>query len=77
MREPSIMEIAANKVANRRSFLGTAVCVPAVAAAVTAGLTRRAEPVPIPAALPAARPDGVGYHETEHVRKFYRSAGYF
>jgi len=60
----------------RRGFLAAAAALPALA--VAALVARRHAP---PAALPAdpapQPPTGSGYRETEHVRKYYRTAGYF
>ena len=61
----------------RRQFLAVAAAAPAVA--VCALLSR---PRDLPLAAPPTLPedesgDDVGYHETEHVRRYYRSAGYF
>jgi hypothetical protein len=44
----------------------------AVAAAVTGG---QAEAAPAPA--PQAEPEAKGYHETEHIRRYYRTAAYW
>lgn len=56
----------------RRSFLKAA---PLGALAVVTGGTQAAE---TPAAAPAAQP-GVkrGYHETEHIRRYYETAAYW
>lgn len=61
----------------RRQFLAAAAAVPAVA--VCALLSR---PQEVPAVTPVApvepaSGDDVGYHETEHVRRYYRSAAGF
>ncbi|HEY8608049.1 MAG TPA: formate dehydrogenase [Noviherbaspirillum sp.] len=60
----------------RRSFLAAALCLP-VAAAAAALVARRAAPLPAASPLPEDKPTGGGYHETEHIRKYYRSAAYF
>ncbi|WP_157269649.1 formate dehydrogenase [Azohydromonas aeria] len=57
----------------RRNLLAALACTPVAAAAATAG---RAVP---PAASPPARPEPdpsrpATYHETEHARRYYRSA---
>ena len=57
----------------RRGFLTAAAGVPVLAAiGMTAG---RQDDVPVEA---QAKPtSGTGYHETEHIRKYYFTAGYF
>lgn len=62
---------------SRRSFLGAAGGLGALGAlAVMFGKGAASVPLPLPAALP---PDSLarGYRETEHVRKYYRSARYW
>lgn len=56
----------------RRSFL---MAAPLGALAVVAGPAGAATPAAAPAteAAPAAR----GYHETEHIRTYYRTAAYW
>lgn len=57
----------------RRNFLKAA---PLGALAVVAGRPKAAEAAPAVAAVPApAAPRG--YHETEHIRKYYRTAAYW
>jgi hypothetical protein len=58
----------------RRSLLKAA---PLGAIAVAAAATGRAEaaPAPIPAPEPEAKP--AGYHETEHIRTYYRTTAYW
>lgn len=60
----------------RRQFLTVAVAAPAAAACALLSRPRAAQ-----AAAPVADnhvPDeNLGYHETEHVRRYYRSAAYF
>lgn len=70
------MKMASHDV-KRRIFLSAAACVPVVA--VTALLTRTqgAPEVLVPEASLDKKADSVGYHETEHIRKYYRSAAYF
>lgn len=59
----------------RRSFLAAALGVPA--AAVAASWLARRKAQPLPEAEPAATaPASSGYHETEHIRKYYRSADF-
>ncbi len=56
----------------RRSFLKAA---PLGALAVVAGNGHAAE---TPAAAPAAAPQAKrGYHETEHIRRYYQTAAYW
>jgi len=58
----------------RRSLLKAA---PLGALAVAAAARARApEPQPAPAA-PAEPHKAQGYHETEHIRRYYRTAGYW
>lgn len=60
----------------RRFFLAAAGAVPALAAA--AAMTKKEEVKH--AALPEAQQQpasGVGYHETDHIRTYYFTAGYF
>lgn len=58
----------------RRTLLAAAVCAPAVAAGA---LLSRQQPVAPPVSTAAdPEPPGTGYHETEHIRKYYRSAAY-
>ena len=57
---------------SRRSFLKAA---PLGALAVVAGTAEAAE---TPAAAPAAAPQVKrGYHETEHIRRYYETAAYW
>lgn len=56
----------------RRSFLKAA---PLGALAVVAGTAEAAEaPAPAPAAAPQVKR---GYHETEHIRRYYETAAYW
>lgn len=58
----------------RRSFLRAA---PLGALAVVAGSSGAAE---VPAAAPLAAPDPQrkrGYHETDHIRRYYQTAAYW
>lgn len=66
---------------SRRAFVAASVCAPAlaVAALVAAREAARSTPAGAPAAaLPAAdaSPAARGYHETEHIRTYYRTAAY-
>lgn len=59
----------------RRKFLLAAGAAPAVALATLAATQPEA-----PAALPLSQEKGPvkeGYRETEHIRKYYYTAGYF
>lgn len=59
----------------RRSLLKAApLGAIAVAAAVT-GTRAEAAPAPLPQAEPEA--PAKGYHETEHIRRYYRTAAYW
>jgi hypothetical protein len=60
---------------SRRSLLKAA---PLGAIAVAAAATGRAEAAPVgaaPAPEPEAKP--AGYHETEHIRTYYRTTAYW
>lgn len=70
--------IPAAPSSTRRSFVALAAATPLLAAAA-AVLTRRPPATP---ALPEPRavdavPESGSYHETEHIRRYYRSAKYF
>lgn len=57
----------------RRNLLAAAACTPLAAAAALRGH----EPAPVAPAAPAAEPQPprpATYHETEHARRYYRSA---
>ncbi|MFK3737021.1 formate dehydrogenase [Massilia sp. TN1-12] len=56
----------------RRSLLKAA---PLGALAVVAGKADAAAPAPV--ALPEPAPEPKGYHETEHIRTYYRTAAYW
>jgi len=56
----------------RRSLLKAA---PLGALAVVAGQAGAAEPAPLPAPQAPAQPRG--YHETEHIRRYYHTAAYW
>jgi hypothetical protein len=56
----------------RRGFLAAAAGVPVLAAiGMTAG-----RPDDTPSEVPATPSSGTGYHETEHIRKYYFTAAY-
>jgi len=57
---------------SRRHFLKAA---PLGALAVVAGTPAPAAAAPLPA--PAAAPIQSGYHETEHIRRYYQTAAYW
>jgi hypothetical protein len=57
----------------RRSFLKAA---PLGALAVVAGTAGAAE-TPVAASAPQAEPQPRGYHETEHIRRYYQTAAYW
>lgn len=59
----------------RRSFLAVAAMLPAAAVAAAVASRARA-PAAVEPAATAAAPAASGYHETEHIRKYYRSAEY-
>jgi hypothetical protein len=56
----------------RRSFLKAA---PLGALAIVAGGARAADAPAAPAAEPEPKPRG--YHETEHIRRYYQTAAYW
>ena len=56
----------------RRSLLKAA---PLGALAVVAGRADAAAPAPV--AAPERAPQPKGYHETEHIRTYYRTAAYW
>jgi nitrous oxide reductase len=58
----------------RRSLLKAA---PLGALAVVAARAGAAEATPAPAAAPAEPAQPKGYHETEHIRRYYRTAAYW
>jgi hypothetical protein len=57
----------------RRNLLKAA---PLGALAVAAAARARAPEAPAPAAAPAPQ-QAQGYHETEHIRRYYRTAAYW
>lgn len=59
----------------RRSFLAVALGVPTAALAATWLARRKVQP--LPASEPAEdKPAGSGYHETDHIRRYYRSVDF-
>ncbi|MEC4717861.1 formate dehydrogenase [Noviherbaspirillum sp. CPCC 100848] len=63
--------------AKRRIFLTAAACAPVVAVAALITRTQSAPEVLVPEVSADKTAGSVGYHETEHIRKYYRSAAYF
>ena len=59
----------------RRTLLTAAACAPAIAVAALLARRQGIEEV-IASPLPENKPDSVGYHETEHIRKYYRSTAF-
>jgi hypothetical protein len=59
----------------RRSLLKAAPLGALAVAAVATGHAEAAPPAPAPQAEPAA--PAKGYHETEHIRRYYRTAAYW
>lgn len=58
----------------RRLFIAAAACTPALAVAALINRRPAATVAPLPEkSIPA--PASQGYHETEHIRKYYRLAG--
>jgi hypothetical protein len=58
----------------RRSLLKVA---PLGALAVVAARAGAAEAAPAPAVAPEEPAKPKGYHETEHIRRYYQTAGYW
>jgi hypothetical protein len=69
---PARVPMVAGPDPARRSFLKA---VPVGALVVAAGGVRTAEAAPV--AVPAAPQADKGYHETEHIRTYYRTAAYW
>jgi hypothetical protein len=59
----------------RRVFLTAAACAPAIAVGALLTRQKSLDNVVVPAATET--PAGTGYHETEHIRQYYRSAAYY
>ncbi len=60
----------------RRGFLLAAACAPALAVAAIAARHAQ-EPLALSAQSSPPQPDReAGYHETEHIRSYYRSAAF-
>jgi hypothetical protein len=55
----------------RRGFLAVAACAPVLVAGAL--LARRAVPALPAVPVEADEQPGVGYHETEHIRTYYRT----
>jgi hypothetical protein len=70
------MKMETKQITPRRMFLTAATCGSAV---VVAALATRKQAIVQEVLPPApANPEtSVGYHETEHIRKYYASAAYF
>lgn len=60
----------------RRTLLAAIGSAPAVVAVMLARRQPLEQALPLPAQDDEDVPDSVGYHETEHIRKYYRSAGF-
>jgi hypothetical protein len=59
----------------RRNLLKAAPLGAIAVAAAVAGNKAEAAPAPAPLAEPEAKPKG--YHETEHIRRYYHTAAYW
>lgn len=59
----------------RRGFLAAALGLPAVAVAASWAARRKIQPIPEAAPIPV-QADASGYHETEHIREYYRTADF-
>lgn len=66
---------SSRKVAGRRNFLAVAAATSALGAAF-ALLAKKPEVDAAPAADPVQPDAANGYHETEHIRKYYSSAAF-
>jgi hypothetical protein len=60
----------------RRKFLVAAGCAPAIAVVALFDARPEVEAV-ARAETPAHPPAASGYHETDHIRKYYYTAAYF
>lgn len=69
---PAAAPVAAGPDPMRRGFLKA---MPLGVLAVAAGGVRAAEAAPV--AAPAVAATEQGYHETEHIRRYYRTAAYW
>lgn len=78
MKKPSeATTTVENKVdSKRRNFLLAAGCAPVIGVAAILSRESAAEPVVEVAAAPVES-NVSGYHETDHIRKYYRIAGHF
>ncbi|HJV80940.1 twin-arginine translocation signal domain-containing protein [Noviherbaspirillum sp.] len=67
-----------SKTASRRNFLAAAVGMPALAGAAALLTPQSGIKTDPPAASspPSAPSDAKGYHETEHIRKYYSTAAF-
>ena len=70
---PEVVEKPASM--QRRLFLAGVATAPVVAAGML--LCRAQAQQQIEVAVPVAAPTGLGYQETDHVRRYYRSAAGF
>jgi hypothetical protein len=59
-------------ITRRRTLLAAIGTTPVAAAVLLTQRQRLAQAVPLPDEA-AQVPDSAGYHETEHIRKYYRS----
>lgn len=60
-------------ITRRRTLLAAIGTTPVAAAVLLTQRQHLAQAVPLPDKLKNA-PESTGYHETEHIRKYYRSA---
>lgn len=61
---------------SRRAFLKAARGAGALGVLAAAAVSGAAEAAPLPDQAPAA-PEAKGYHVTEHIQKYYRTARYW
>lgn len=65
------------KMDSKRRFFLTAATAGSALAVAVAMSGRKGTVAQTPAAAPAQPEDGVGYHETDHIRTYYSTAAYF
>ncbi|HJV83856.1 MAG TPA: formate dehydrogenase [Noviherbaspirillum sp.] len=65
-----------SKIRPRRHFLAAAAGVPALAVAGALMADKSAPASTVAPAAPSASEGPQGYHETEHIRKYYSTAAF-
>lgn len=78
MKKPSKTSTTVDNMVDskRRNFLLAAGCAPVIGVAAMLSRESAAEPLVEMAAAPVDA-NVSGYHETDHIRKYYRIAGHF